>query len=72
MIFSHNMISGYLCMQGSFMYHIPMLIAMLWWVKIPSVADLRLAFLDEGKDAIYWFWLTALLHLFLALLHLYE
>ena len=32
MIFSHNMISGYLCMQGSFMYHIPMLIAMLWWV----------------------------------------
>ena len=70
MIFSHNIISGYLCMQGSFMYHLPMLIAMLWWVDIPNDQDLRLAFQDMDTQAVAWFYIQAFLHLFLAVLHI--
>jgi hypothetical protein len=45
MIYSHNMISGYLCLQGSFMFHLPMLISM-WFIEVPPEESLKEAFGD--------------------------
>ena len=50
MIYSHNMISGYLCLQGSFMYHLPMLIAMLVYIRIPEEDALRDTFPSQDTS----------------------
>ena len=36
MIYTHTILGGYVCLKGSFMFHIPMLIAMLIFIKVPD------------------------------------
>ena len=54
MIFTHSIISGYICLQGSLVIHIPMIVAMLIFVKIPNICELKAAF--PGKDEINEEW----------------
>ena len=72
MIYAHNMISGYLCLQGSVMFHLPMLISMAVFIRIPPEQNLLEAFGTEYVDiAFYWYWFALSMHAVLAAFHLY-
>ena len=60
------MMSGYLCLQGSYLFHIPMLIAMLVFVRIPEVEDQELAFPEEGNWVTLWYWAAVTMHVCLS------
>ena len=70
MIYSHTMMSGYLCLQGSYMFHIPMLIAMLIFVRVPQAEDQELAFPEEGNWLTYWYWGAVTMHVCLSVTNL--
>ena len=78
MIFVHSIISGYICLQGSFVIHIPMFLAMLNFVEVPDRCDLVLGFPRNedvsrwtGPEHIEaWYKFCLALHAILALIHL--
>ena len=70
MIFAHSIISGYICMQGSFIFHISLLVAMLIFVRVPPAEDLAQAFPGEESWARWWYELNAALHGILAVIHI--
>ena len=70
MIFAHSIISGYICLQGSFVFHIPMLIAMVQFVSVPPLDVRKEAFPGEEIYVMYWYWFAVGLHGVLAFNHL--
>ena len=44
MIYTHSILGGYICLKGSFVFHIPMLIAMLIFIKVPDLNLLAVAY----------------------------
>ena len=70
MIYSHTMMSGYLTLQGSYMFHIPMLIAMLIFIRVPSEEDLEVAFPEQSSSAAIWYWYAVGMHFVLALMQM--
>ena len=70
MIDTHSMMSGYHVLQGSLLYHIPMFIAMVVFIRLPDRDYLNAAFPDKGQWAINWYWIALGLHLYLAFLQL--
>ena len=68
MIYTHSILGGYACMRGSYVYHIPMLASMLYFIQIPDENDLKLAYAQEYREAFLWYWFTAFLHGLLAIL----
>ena len=70
MIDTHSMMSGYHVLQGSLLYHIPMFIAMVTFIRIPDQEVLDLAFPEKGHWGIRWYWIALGLHVALALLQL--
>ena len=70
MIYSHSMMSGYLCLMGSYMFHIPMLIAMLIFIRIPPEADMQATFPENARTAVTWYWFALIMHVFLTAMHI--
>ena len=77
MIFVHSIISGYICLQGSFVIHIPMFLAMLHFVKVPDECDLITGFpggaeslLIEPKYIQAWYIFCLTMHGVLAFTHI--
>ena len=44
------------------MFHIPMLLAMLIFIKIPDDTVLEAAYPGEHKIVFYWYWVAITLH----------
>ena len=72
MIFVHSIISGYISLQGSFTYHIPMFIAMLVFIKVPEQEELALAFPGEEETCRIWYICAACMHLLLSVIHMIQ
>ena len=62
MIYSHSVLGGYVCLKGSYMFHVPMLLAMLIFIKIPNDSVLAAAYPGEHSIVFYWYWVTIALH----------
>ena len=62
MIYTHSILGGYICLKGSFVFHIPMLIAMLIFIRIPDEKFLDEAYPGRSYLAFYWYVITAALH----------
>ena len=67
MIFAYSILRGYTALRGTMVIHLPMLIAMLVFVEVPSTncANEQKCFM-RGP---YWYQLAIFLHTTLALLH---
>ena len=70
MIDTHSMMSGYHVLQGSLLYHIPMFIAMVVFIRLPDGEYLDMAFPEKGHQAVNWYWIAMGLHVYLSLLQL--
>ena len=68
MIFNHSILSGYIVIQGSYVIHIPMLVAIYLFVQetVPSDEHVR-STLFRG-DVIGWYYLAISMHFLLAFL----
>ena len=62
MIYTSSILGGYVCLKGTFVFHIPMLIAMLIFIKIPDDKYLSAAYSERYLLAFYWYLITAVLH----------
>ena len=67
MIFAHSIISGYVTLQGSANVHIPMLLAMMFFVRIPSDEEIVDVF---PQEIVAWFYFAAAMHVILGFLNL--
>ena len=67
MIFAHSIISGYVTLQGSANVHIPMLLAMMFFVRIPSDEEIVDVF---PESVVAWFYFAAAMHVILGVLNL--
>ena len=71
MIFTTNILSGYQSINGSYLFHLPMLLTMCLFIRIPY-DDIDRAFPEETHLVIFWYWFTIFLHLMLGLLSMQE
>ena len=52
MIQTFNILSGYQSIVGTALYHIPMLVAMLLFIRIPSRDEIEQVFIEEPSLVI--------------------
>ena len=71
MIYTWNILSGYQSIMGSFIFHIPMLITMLLFIRIPS-DDVEKAFPGEAHLVTFWYYFTLFNHASIGLLNMIE
>ena len=71
MIFTTNILSGYQSIVGSFLFHLPMLVTMCLFIRIPY-DDIDTAFPDETHLVIFWYWFTMFLHIWLGVMSAQE
>ena len=62
MIYNHSILGGYVCLKGSYMFHMPMLIAMLIFIKVPDDSILAEAYPTGHRLVPFWYYSTAVLH----------
>ena len=65
MIYAYAILTGYVAIRGSMFLHIPMLIAMVAFVRIPEAED-DPALVDAWR---IWYTYAAIMHAILAILH---
>ena len=71
MIFTTNILSGYQSINGSYLFHLPMLLTMCLFIRIPY-DDIDIAFPEETHLVIFWYWGTIFLHSWLGILSMQE
>ena len=73
MIFNYSILRGYTALRGTMVIHLPYLISMLIYVKVPSTECIGEI---EGETqpcfdrGLYWYYLAVGLHALLTVLHL--
>ena len=69
MIFAYSILRGYTALRGTMVIHLPMLISMLVYIRIPKTTC---GPSEEScfERAQFWYWLAIGLHLLLAVLHI--
>ena len=72
MIQSFNLLSGYQSIVGTALYHIPMLIAMLLYIRVPSEEELELAFPQESWLVNLWYYFCLVLHGLLTFVSMFD
>ena len=68
MINTTSLVSGYIYLQGNFTLHLPLMIALLVFVKVPSEGDLNDAFPGDEDLAQIWYPYAIALHGYLAVI----
>ena len=72
MIQTFNILSGYQSIVGTALYHIPMLVAMLLFIRIPSRDELEQVFIGESLYVIFWYYFCLSLHGLLTFVSLFD
>ena len=62
MIFTQSILGGYVIFKGTIMFHIPMVIAMFFFVDIPDETLFKEAYPGTWNFAYAWYWMTIVLH----------
>ena len=70
MIYNHSILGGYVCLKGSYMFHIPMFAAMLIFIEVPDESILAAAYPGGNRLVPFWYYTTAILHLLFSLMDL--
>ena len=72
MIYTWNILSGYQSIMGSYIFHLPMFITMVLFIRIPSDDDVDLAFPGEAHLVTFWYYFTLFNHAWIGLLNRHE
>ena len=70
MINTRSIISGYIFLQGNFVVHLPMLVSMIAFVRIPNDENLSIAFPGEERLVGVWYFFNAFMHGLLSIIQM--